>query len=242
MTEAVTVEDFRLVRETVVCRAALCRVNLGLAELIATRREFLSDEELARYDAIPVDRRRFSFLSGRFAAKRALSRLRPSLNAASFEIAAGVFGQPVLPASELHGLQVSISHTDGAAVALAFPEAHPMGLDLERFGENRDDVIKEQLTGRERILLRSLPISEAAAYMLLWTVKESLSKVLKCGMMTPFTVLEIEEVRLHQGTTWVSTFRNFAQYKALSRVRTNEILSITLPKRTELSLEKAAIE
>jgi 4'-phosphopantetheinyl transferase len=235
-TESMSIYDLNLIREEKVYKGAICFVSLSLHELISRRHGYLGKSELARYDAIPVDRRRFTFLCGRFAAKKALCRLRPSLDPASFEIVEGIFGQPILPSAELHGLQVGISHTDRTAGALAFPEAHPMGIDLECIREDRDRAIQSQMTEREMILHRSLSCSESAGYALLWTIKESLSKVLKCGMMTPFTVLEIDQIDASQ-EIWVSTFRNFSQYKALSQIRQDEVLSITLPKRTELNLE-----
>lgn len=233
--EGVSVFDLNLVREDSLFQGAMCLVTLPLSELIARRREYLSETESRRYDAIPVDRRRFSFLSGRMAAKEALRRLRPSLDAWRFEIAAGVFGQPILPGVELHGLQAAISHSDRTGAAIAFPEAHPMGIDVESVCADRTGTIRSQMTPGELQFHRSLPCPECVGYTLLWTVKESLSKVLKCGMMTPFTVLEIEKISPAEGM-WVSTFRNFAQYKVLSRIGEIEVLSLALPKRTELTV------
>jgi 4'-phosphopantetheinyl transferase len=231
-----SVYDLNLIREDQVFKGCICLENLALPELIALRQEYLSQPELARYDQIPVDRRRFTFLCGRFAAKKALCRMRPSLDPASFHIAEGVFGQPILPSADLHGLQVGISHTDRIAVALAFAEAHPMGIDIESIREDREGAIRSQMTEREMILHRSLPCPESAGYTLLWTIKESLSKVLKCGLMTPFAVLEIDQIDAGRAT-WVSTFRNFPQYKTMSRIWRDEVLSITLPKRTALNLD-----
>ena len=94
-----SVYDLNLIREDQVFQGCICLENLALPELIARRQEYLSGPELARYDQIPVDRRRFTFLCGRFAAKKALCRMRPSLDPASFHIAEGVFGQPILPSS-----------------------------------------------------------------------------------------------------------------------------------------------
>ena len=70
---------------------------------------------------------------------------------------------------------------------------------------------------------------------MIWTIKESLSKVLKCGLMTPLHVLEIAEIDCKRPIR-VSTFKNFAQYKVLSVVMGDVALSICLPKRTELDL------
>ncbi len=208
----------------------------GLNELEPQLAQFLSPSETKRWKELPSAKRQFSYLCGRIAAKNALRRLLPSVDPRSIDIEQGVFAQPVVSSAAAHGLQVSISHTEGIAGAIAFPEKHPMGLDLETICPEEDHTIRSQLTEKEIKKHQELPYAGPVAYTLMWTIKESLSKVLKCGLTTPFSVLEIDTIN-YDGPVLVSTFSNFAQYKGLSVILDDLVLSIVLPKQTDLKLE-----
>lgn len=228
--------DLELGREGGNFSATMCLSTAPLAELLLVRERQLTTAENARLDGIPSERRRFSFLCGRVAAKAALVRLRPGSDPAVTEIAEGVFGQPVVSGANLAGVQVTISHAEGIGGAIAFPEAHPMGLDIETVRPDLDRTIQTQMTAREMELHRALPLASSTGFALLWTIKESLSKVLKCGLMTPMAIFEANTIEASR-PVFVTTFANFAQYKTLSVVRGGTVISVTLPKRTEVNLD-----
>lgn len=225
-----------LAREEQSYAGALCVLRTSLAELTPLSEEALSAAEQERYDRIPADRRRFSFLCGRIAAKRALTRLSPEPDFTRIDIGEGVFSQPVVRGAAFHGTQVSIAHTEGIGAAVAFPEEHPMGIDVEIVRPELERTVGSQMTAAEKEFHRQLPYAAAAGFALMWSIKESLSKVLKCGLMTPFQILEVTAIDATQPVI-VSTFGNFAQYKTLSVVRGDVVLSLTLPKKTALSLD-----
>lgn len=55
------------------------------------------------------------------------------------------------------------------------------------------------------------------AYTLLWNIKESLSKIIKTGLMIDFKILELESIELENGYH-VGYFKNFPQYKSVSLI------------------------
>ena len=228
--------DLPLIRATGRFSAALGLVSAPLATLAPLRGGFLSPAEVARYAGFPADRRRFSFLSGRMAAKAAIGRIHSSARATEIEIGEGVFGQPIVRGGGIAGCQVTISHTDGMGGAIAFPEEHPMGLDLESVRPESDLTIESQMSSREMALLRGLPFDPSTNRALGWSMKESLSKVLKCGLMSPFSIFEVQAIDA-KGPVLISTFVNFAQYQVLSVSFGRAVLSIALPKKTNLALD-----
>lgn len=228
--------DLALERETTRDRAALCLTAATLADLTPLGESLLTVPERARWLQFRAEARRASYLCGRIAAKVALARLRPALDAAKVTVDEGVFGQPVISGAEAAGLQVTISHAERLGGALVFPESHPLGLDIETIRPELDETIRTQLTERERKMLRRLPLAPSAGCALLWTVKESLSKVLKCGLTTSLTLFEIDAIDPTRPTV-VSTFSHFAQYRTLSLVYDAHVVSVTLPKKTVASLD-----
>lgn len=222
-------------RESLSYTGCLSLVAGTLEDLFLLRSSYLSPGESARFDSSSVERRRFSFLSGRIAAKSALKGINPALDLTAVDIVEGVFSQPVVHAPDMPGHQVTISHTAGLGGAIAFPEEHPMGLDIESVRPEGDPTIRSQMTEKEKGFHASLPFAPSTGYALVWSMKESLSKVLKCGLMAPFNILELGTMDATQ-TVILGSFTNFSQYKVLSVVIGDTVVSITLPKRTELDL------
>jgi 4'-phosphopantetheinyl transferase EntD len=134
----------------------------------------------------------------------------------------------------LANAQVSISHSGAWAAALAFPEAHPMAIDIEVFRDAQQAVIRANMTESELDLIAATGVNETMRLTLLWTIKESLSKVLRSGLMAPFAIYAIEEMT-EQGDMLVSTFKHFAQYRCLSFAIGHLGVSISFPKRTDVS-------
>ena len=219
----------------------LCISDISFLNLKEKRRLFLHPKELAYFDSLRFERRQKSFLLGRFCAKQALSAFLQESDMTKISVHHGVFEHPVVQYSKGKGVQISISHCDHCGGAIAFPEEHPMAIDLEKIDPRKRDVILTQCTPEEFKLIQSLPIPETTQLTLLWTVKESLSKVLKCGLMTPFKIFEIKEVE-SESDCFFWTFRKFAQYKVISFVIGNTACSIITPKKTKLMINVKALK
>ncbi len=210
----------------------------GFNDLQINAHHFLHAKEFNRLASLQNPKRQHSYLLGRYSAKQAISTIdNTDLNAIFVDN--GVFQQPIVHHPNHMNIQVSISHTETLGAAIAFPEAHPMGIDIENVCDNQSEILKKQFTISEQQLLSNNSMTELRW---LWTAKEALSKVLRCGFMMPFELLEIVMIQ-QQRNSILGYFKNFHQYQALSFQPTvNTICSIVYPKKTQLSLDITAIQ
>jgi len=192
--------------------------------------QWLHINEKSQLEEMKFDQRRMSFTSGRVAAKAALIALTGKGFAQGFYLDAGVFGQPLVQGLEEH-VQVSISHCNQWGAAVAFWEGHPMGIDLELPSEDKNEVMLAQYTANEIALIEASNLPKDRACTLAWSVKESLSKVLRTGLMCPLNVYEIESLSYEEGYG-TAIFVNFAQYRSVSFQFGSMQCAVTLPKRT----------
>lgn len=215
-----------------------CAVSAWKYPALAARRsQLLSEAELAYFEGLPVRRRQMSYLLGRVAAKTALASLIAEDDYRAIAITAGIFGQPLVRHWKAVGYDVSISHNREAAVAIAFDSGHPMGIDLETFDVSLYETLLNAIPAEEASCLPNRHAASPERLLVLWTVKEALSKVLRCGMMTPAAVLAIESLTPIGLGQYEAVFRNFAQYQARSWVCNSTVLSIVLPLSTEIEFE-----
>ena len=145
----------------------------------------LTDAERAIVDAFPLERRRREWLAGRIAAKRALrAELRrrgrdvPAYHA--IELRNECDGAPrftVRGAPELGDqLNVSISHTDGAAIAAVADTnaCGTVGVDIETTKPLSAALVSRVLQPAEIARLRAA--GSHPAPLVMWTVKEAVLK------------------------------------------------------------------
>jgi 4'-phosphopantetheinyl transferase len=197
----------------------------------------LGESEAAYFSTLRFARRQRSYLLGRYAAKTALSAVLSEPDLSAIEIERGVFEQPIVRCDRDGGWEVTISHTEDLAVALAYPAGHPMGIDLEQIDAGQHETILSQLSEREIgwLNLRAAERFEFASA--LWAAKESLSKVLQTGLMANIRVYDLAEFNVIDSREWEGFFENFAQYKARVWIGSKHVLAIAVPKRSTLILE-----
>jgi 4'-phosphopantetheinyl transferase len=196
----------------------------------------LGEIETAYFSTLLSGRRQVSYLLGRYAAKVALSTVLSEPDLRAIEIERGVFEQPIVRSSRNGGWDVTISHKEDLAVALAYPAGHPMGIDLEQIDPRQHETILSQLSERE-IGWHNLRSAEKLQFASgLWAAKESLSKVLRTGLMANIRVYDLVEFNSIDSRVWEGFFENFAQYKARVWIGSNHVLSIAFPKRSTLVL------
>lgn len=179
-------------------------------------------------------RRRESYLLGRFAAKRALLDCGACQDPREIEIRKGVFEQPLpVPTTT----ELSIAHASGAAVALVCALGHPIGIDLELAVRGRIDFLESSFTEAERRRFERLPGPLERSLLVGWSLKESLAKALRCGLMTPLPIMEISTLTSLPDDSVEVEFTNFAQFKARAWRLQDFNLAIAFPKRTRLTAE-----
>jgi phosphopantetheinyl transferase len=193
--------------------------------------EWFGERERAWIEQFRYPVRRESFVLGRLAAKRAVIGLGERSVATSFQIAKGVFEQPLLVPNEW---EVSIAHSSGAAVAIACEPGHPVGIDLERATRVEIEVLNSSFTEAEKVLLKTFPGALEESYAFGWCMKEAVAKALRCGLMTPMPILEFMNPKLHPDGSIEVEFVNFAQFKALAWKIGGFVLALAVPKKTNL--------
>ena len=219
-----------------VARLVLVRADADAAH--AQVHDSLHPREAAEAAAMGSSAAQTHFSFGRFAAKAALAALRPSLQAHETEVGRGVFGQPVVLSPQAGGLAVSISHCGGLAAALAFPQGHPFGIDVEMIGAVEADAASALVSQRE--LAPNLPDQEAHARA--WSAKECLGKILCCGLAAPASVFEIAGSRegaepRTPGARWGGRFLTHDQYAFFTLRAGDHVFAMAHPARTHVEMD-----
>nr|AAY00051.1 phosphopantetheinyltransferase [uncultured bacterial symbiont of Discodermia dissoluta] len=196
----------------------------------------LHPEECLRYASMKFERRRTSFLLGRYAAKKALSSYFDESDLSTIAVLSGVFGQPVVHYLSSSCPIVTISHASQAACAIASPDVHPMGLDLESIDAAKSEAIKSQMTSDELGFLLGSTASDITGLTMMWSAKEALSKILMCGLMCPFELLAIRSLSQNEAY-YEGEYLNFHQYKFQSWVMEAAVCTIAFPRRTQIEID-----
>jgi NAD(P)-dependent dehydrogenase (short-subunit alcohol dehydrogenase family)/phosphopantetheinyl transferase (holo-ACP synthase) len=169
-------------QQAVVARASAARDGAGAKNM-------LTESELAQIAARGTAQRQVERQLGRVAAKRAIHALTGE-QAADIEILNAPSGKPVVRLLEGgKSPQVSISHRDGYAVAVATPSGHP-GIDLEVVEPRPPSFSETWFRSAERALTGGEPRLESQV----WAIKEAVLKSLGMGMA--LSPLDIEVVQL----------------------------------------------
>ena len=160
----------------------------------ATR--FLSPRERQVFQALSgTSTRKLEWLSARTAAKEAVQSLLAdiglSVQQADIEVLADEEGRPTLAGEWLRYVdfvpRISLSHTDGCAIAVAaWPagQAHfSLGVDVERVTGRPAGFAGLAFSPDEQHLLDSLPGSTEEWTLRFWCAKESVAKTLGTGLL-----------------------------------------------------------
>lgn len=199
---------------------------------------FLSEGEKSQYAGYRFAAKQESFLLGRLAAKRALGALLAEPELRRIEIRAGIYGQPIVEHPRAGAAGVSVSHSHGLAVALAFPAEYPMGIDLETVTAGSAGTILGELQASppELAWLASSGVDDATACLVLWTAREALGKALRIGINSPLGILALADIHASGAGAWAGRYLNFPQCRCLSQAGGGRVLSVALPKDVELSV------
>ncbi|WP_281988834.1 4'-phosphopantetheinyl transferase family protein [Aquimarina aggregata] len=195
----------------------------------------LHPREKNYYETLKFDKRKKSYLLGRLSAKEAIAELldkKEDIHNVCIDF--GVFQFPVVKNTR-DNIQVTISHCSDYGISLAYPEEHPLGIDIEKIEKDKIKTFKSMITDQEEILLQSSFFSILQGCTLIWTVKEAMSKVIKTGFTLDLNFFEIDTIKYYNEVI-ETTFKNFGQYKAFSFISGTYVCSIVLPKRSSINL------
>jgi phosphopantetheinyl transferase len=197
----------------------------------------LSASELARFGALRFALKQQGFLLGRLAAKRALGALLAEPDLRRIEIQSGVFGQPLVRHPRAEGVEVTLSHSHGLAVALAYPAGFAMGVDLETVSAGAALTIlgELQLSDAEQAWMAAGTLARAGACGVLWSAREALGKSMKVGLNCPLGILALDRIEPAGATAWIGRYANFPQSRCLAQAVDGRVLSVALPAAVELA-------
>jgi 4'-phosphopantetheinyl transferase len=149
---------------------------------------WLSESERARQDWLHIPKRRADWRLGRWTAKHAVCvYLSLPLNRqelAAVELRPAPSGAPdVFLHDRAAPVQLSLSHSHGVGLcALARPGAE-LGCDLETVEPRSPAFLADYFTGEEQNLVAGTALSRRDEVLtLLWSIKESVLKALRCGL------------------------------------------------------------
>jgi len=197
-------------------RKTLSLVDLDLIEQSLQRDEaallqrVLSAAEQDYFQRFKYMKRKKEWLGGRIAAKAAIlplaSHHAADQNLRSITILPNKHGRPIveeLPAS-LSALgnepTISLSHSDGFAVALARAKSTSRagcGIDLQEISPKLAGLTSHFATDAElQLLAQQAGCDEDTVLTMLWTVKEALKKALLHDQSVIFSATELREITL----------------------------------------------
>ncbi len=202
----------------------------------APTHEFLSEGEKEKLAGFQFAAKKQGFLLGRLAAKRALGALLEEPDLRQIEIRSGVYGQPLVQHPRGACAEVTVSHSHGLAVALAYRPEFPMGIDLETVSAVSAPTIIGELgaSPAELTWLATGGVDEATACCVLWSAREALGKALKIGLNGPLGVLALSEIRPEGAGGWIGRYLNFPRCQCLTQVKNGRVLSLAMPAEAAL--------
>jgi 4'-phosphopantetheinyl transferase EntD len=174
--------------------------------------------------------RRQEFINSRYFAKRS-AQLITREQFSDIVIERGIFGQPVLSIKGQSTFDVSISHKAMICGALVFPRTHPCAIDIEQLNNHvNPQVWRKTMTSAE--LKQHTALDQLAV---IFSAKEGLSKILRCGLTVPFQLLEVSELQ-REPRGYRGRFKNFIQYQFQTFLDGEHMLTIVYPRKSVLTV------
>lgn len=234
------ISQWRLQRQGEFHPLVMIILKKDVKRLLEDRTFWLTQEEEELYGDLVSDKKRRAFILGRYAAKLGLSRFTGNSSLTDFAVLRGALGQPLVCSSLWETPELSISHSASCGACLVYPPGHQFAMDLEeiRHRSSRLDAIASRLTKKERALLDSIDKSgDSAEHLyLLWTMKEALSKVLRCGLTLPVQALELAKLQVKDGL-FHGRFTHFSQYRVIAQAKDGFALAIVFPWKSRVYLD-----
>ncbi|MDD5457171.1 MAG: 4'-phosphopantetheinyl transferase superfamily protein [Candidatus Margulisbacteria bacterium] len=223
--------------------ASLCLAPSADFDIIcANKTYFLSSNEQSVFNDLLHASRRQTYLLGRYCAKTAISSLK-KIYFKETEIKNGIFGQPLLSASRHLDLEVSISHCGSTAGAFVFPTAYPMALDVEDINIEYTSIISSFLSEKENNLISGSKKHLDVYTTAIWTAKEALGKVLKCGFLAESNIFEIKSFEYNSvDQIFKGKFSFFPNWNFLVITAGQTMLTLVFPSALILNTNQCIIK
>ncbi len=180
---------------------------------VPTSFDWLSGHERSHLDGIRFTKRRTEYVTRRWTAKQAISRvleIEPA-DLARIEIRHRPSGAPYVHIDgEAAPIDVSMSDRAGWAVCLVGPPGSAasgtLGIDLEIVEPRSEGFVADFFTAAERALVTGLPTVERRheAANLIWSAKEAALKVQQVGLRADTRTVEVQIERAARPDGWTA--------------------------------------
>lgn len=191
----------------------------------------LSEREVTQFGELRFAQKREAFLLGRCAAKQSLAAMLNEAVWSSIAIHPGVFGQPLVRHARALGVDLTLTHSHGTAIALAYPSAWPMGIDLETVATEVAATVLAELnaSAEEQTWVSSSGLSQAPACAVLWGAREALGKALKTGLNSPLRLFALSGITQAEPGVWTGGYANFPRFAWRATQMGTRTLSLAFP-------------
>lgn len=235
MNDEIRSGEFRLNGASYPFSVGLCRKSLD--SLTPSMEKWLSAAELKAAHHYQYPMRQHSFLVGRYIAKKTLACYleAPEMDLREVEIKNGVLGQPVLS----QPLWLSISHSKHYGLAVCSPLSCPITVDIEETEMSGYDHLLSVMTENEKTLSElNQSDNKGLFYVLIWTMKEALSKFLMGGLSIDYRILSVSNVVISGNSTHAS-FEHFPHLKAYSLCMRDAVSTFVYPSNGDLHIPQS---
>ncbi len=231
-------QNLTIKRKEGTIRAKITLVKQELFSSLSHRlTQILNPNEIKIYHDITAQKRKHSYLLGRYALKKATASflyLDEEYPLDQFEIASAILEYPILKFSTLDLPDLTLTHSDHFVGGIAYQAGHVMGMDIEYLNPSRVKVFERVMTDREKNKEKSTEATELELVALHWTLKEALSKAVKCGFTVPFPILELDQLTQISPGHFETLFVNFGQYRGSAWIVGDHAIAIVYPKKSKL--------
>ena len=216
--------------------------DFAVAELILVAQQWLSEQELVRYQRLQIAAQRHRFLLGRWLLRQTLSRYLDK-EPAQWQFIENEYGKPALLGIDAQ-LQCNLSHS-GDFIVLALVAGHELGVDIEYSNRARrfQALGERHFSETEVAILQALTgESEQQYFYELWTLKEACLKAVGSGLVLPLDGFSFDLSQPQQLQMDVATsVQDSAHWRVWQlEFDANYELAVALHSRARVSIQLAS--
>ena len=160
-------------------------------ESLLCQKDILSETETEEYDSITANKRKLSYMLGRYCAKKAITGLVMK-NPKHIIVENAIFEQPVVNVPDI---SISITHSDQVGACVCFSNKLLMGIDVENIKPSKYHVLDSIAQEEEKRILSNILGDELTALTVLWTIKEALGKAIFTGITISEKLTTIKQAK-----------------------------------------------
>jgi len=205
--------------------------------------DWLTPDERARFEAFRFEKRRRDWLLGRWTAKLALLGITgmSDRDISRFEIASAPDGAP-LPRLDSRPFlaQLSLSHSNGRALATVLQSETELGCDIELIEPRSAGFVETFFTASESERVENAsPRLRDSLVTKIWSAKESTLKALRTGLQVDTRSVEVIDDGECMGADWGiarTTVADAGAFSCLWRIDGQFVLTIVTRDPVEMAI------